>query len=117
MQLSQEDPGKNEGRYNCNLTLTVYPQQHVMLTPKDVAELGRKDMVQLWKVHTSAWPDAILQLLVCFRMCTSSPWVCARAALSTQRGSGLFMSAGVALVTCTVAERNCRSFKTVHMGF
>ena len=54
MQLSQEDPGKNEGRYNCNLTLTVYPQQRVMLTPKDVAELGRKDMVQLWKVHSSA---------------------------------------------------------------
>ena len=44
MQLSQEDPGKNEGRYNCG----------VMLTPKDVAELGRKDMVQLWKVHSSA---------------------------------------------------------------
>ena len=54
MQLSQEDPGKNEGRYNCNLTLTVYPQQRVMLTPKDVAELGRKDMVQLWKVESPA---------------------------------------------------------------
>lgn len=54
VQLSQEDPGKNEGRYNCNLTLTVYPQQRVMLTPQDVAELGRKDMVQLWKVGSSA---------------------------------------------------------------
>ena len=54
MQLSQEDPGKNEGRYNCNLTLTVYPQQRVMLTPEDVAELGRKDMVQLWKVESPA---------------------------------------------------------------
>ena len=54
MQLSQEDPGKNEGRYNCNLTLTVYPRQRVMLTPEDVAELGRKDMVQLSKVESPA---------------------------------------------------------------
>ncbi|CAK0783103.1 hypothetical protein CVIRNUC_006298 [Coccomyxa viridis] len=58
-QLSQEDPGKNEGRYNCNLTLTVYPQQRVMLTPEDVAELGRKDMVQLWKDYVAALADLL----------------------------------------------------------
>lgn len=54
------------GRYNCSLTLTLYPQQQVVLTPKDIAELGRKDMVLLWKVppqpngtcnaHTRAHP-------------------------------------------------------------
>ena len=54
VQMSQEDPGKNEGRYNCHLTLTVYPQQCVMLTPKDMAELSRKDVVQLWKVQFPA---------------------------------------------------------------
>ena len=49
--LPQAEPGKSVGRYNCGLTLTVYPQQQVVLTPQDVAELGRKDMVLLWKVQ------------------------------------------------------------------
>ncbi len=51
--LLQAEPGKSVGRYNCGLTLTVYPQQQVVLTPQDVAELGRKDMVLLWKVCSS----------------------------------------------------------------
>ncbi len=50
--LPQAEPGKSAGRYNCGLTLTVYPQQQVVLTPQDVAELGRKDMVLLWKVES-----------------------------------------------------------------
>ncbi|CAL5221006.1 g3122 [Coccomyxa viridis] len=49
----QAEPGKSAGRYNCGLTLTVYPQQQVVLTPQDVAELGRKDMVLLWKDYVS----------------------------------------------------------------
>ena len=50
MRSVQAEPGKSAGRYNCGLTLTLYPQQQVVLTPQDIAELGRKDMVLLWKV-------------------------------------------------------------------
>lgn len=53
MCLSQAEPGQNAGRYTCNLPLTVYPGQQIVLTPKDIAELGRKDMVLLWKVRVS----------------------------------------------------------------
>ena len=53
MCLPQADPGQNAGRYTCNLPLTVYPQQQIVLTPKEIAELGRKDMVLLWKVQVS----------------------------------------------------------------
>ena len=51
--LPQTDPGQNAGRYTSNLPLTLYPGQQIVLTPKDIAELGRKDMVLLWKVRVS----------------------------------------------------------------
>lgn len=53
LRCLQGDAGQNPGRYSCNLTLTLYPQQQVLLSPKDLAELSRQDMVQLWKVLPS----------------------------------------------------------------
>ncbi len=65
MQSVQDEPEKSIGRYNVNLTLTLYPQQQLVLTPKDVAELGRNDMVLLWKVPPHAWPCCDLSAMIC----------------------------------------------------
>ena len=64
MHPVQDEPGKSVGRYNVNLTLTLYPQQQIVLTPKDVAELGRNDMVLLWKVPSHSWPCCDLGAMI-----------------------------------------------------
>ncbi|KAK9905590.1 hypothetical protein WJX75_002604 [Coccomyxa subellipsoidea] len=41
-------------RFPCNVTLSVYPNQHILLTQADVIKLRREDLVAIWKEYVNA---------------------------------------------------------------
>lgn len=47
-------------RFPCNVTLTVYPNQHILLTQADVIKLRREDLVAIWKVCHGILPALCL---------------------------------------------------------
>lgn len=64
-------------RFPCNVTLTVYPNQHIQLAQADVINLRREDLVIIWKVRRhfefAFFPSPDVQNFSCLSLLSDQP--------------------------------------------